>query len=164
MNKKRFTAILAAGSLLSTGFVLTPAAMAEHKLEHQQKMDHHQAPPIQGSIQLTPEQVSEAHKAASDTLQLQLKRYAKITAEQAEKAAEKAVRGAKVDRSVLHLYWPSRSLIYVVSVHVNDQQTIVIVDAGNGKVLETREMKPKPAPYPAPAHPGKHMNQHQMFD
>jgi hypothetical protein len=88
---------------------------------------------VHSSIQLTEAQRKHVHDAVDRAYQQALMPYAKITAEQAKEAARKAEPHGTVKAVKLHSI--HGNLVYLVHLVRDTHRLLVVVDAGNGKVL-----------------------------
>ncbi|MBX6395238.1 MAG: PepSY domain-containing protein [Alicyclobacillaceae bacterium] len=88
---------------------------------------------VHSSIRLTEDQRKNVHDAVERAYQQALMPYAKITGEQAKEAARKAEPRGTV--KALKLHCVHGNLVYLVHLVKDDQRVLVVVDAGNGKVL-----------------------------
>ncbi|MDB5085589.1 MAG: hypothetical protein JWN30_2475 [Bacilli bacterium] len=148
-------ALLAVSSFLTASLLFSAAAAAQdqvnasvngHAGSGAGRLQHMQ---IQSSVQLPPHAWREAQEAALDAMQKKLKKYAKISATQADKVAEKEAPGTKIQRTTLQAVGPN--LVYIVMLKNDTDRYLVVIDAGNGNVLDKRHLTPRPAPAPAPA-------------
>ncbi|MCL6487345.1 MAG: hypothetical protein K6T76_00185 [Alicyclobacillus mali] len=88
---------------------------------------------IKSSVQVTREALREAYLASQDAWTSKLQKYAKCSPADAEKAIRSAHPGMKV--SEVHLRNIHTSLVYVGFAEDQEDRYLVVVDAGNGKVL-----------------------------
>lgn len=145
IQKLIVAAATAVGLVGPSAFAL-PSVFADNGANQMKMESHPVMNQVQGSIQLTPEQLRAAHQAAMNAMNHKLKGFAKISASQADKIAEKAVPGSKIQQTHLQPFGPSRSLVYVVFTQSASEKTIVIIDAGNGAVLDKHVIVPHPQP------------------
>lgn len=88
---------------------------------------------VQSSVQVPREAIRDALEASRQAYTAKLQKYAKITAQDAEKAAAAAHPGMKVESVQLRTL--RTNLVYIAVVEDDENRYLVIVDAGNGKVL-----------------------------
>lgn len=93
---------------------------------------------VKSSVQVTPEALRDAYIASRDAYTGKLQKYAKCTASDAQKAVTTVHPGMKV--SQVQLRNIRTSLVYIGVAEGDDDRYLVIVDAGNGKVLLDRPL------------------------
>lgn len=91
---------------------------------------------VRSSVQVTRDALREAYLASRDAYTNKLKKYAKCTPAAAKKAISAAHPGMKVEDVQLRNI--RTSLVYVGVAEDEEDRYVVIVDAGNGKVLMDR--------------------------
>lgn len=89
------------------------------------------------SIKVTDDVVQKAIQAARSAYSTVLTPFAKVTTEQAKASALQQFSGAAAQDIALQVM--RQNLVYVAVVQKGAQRHLVIVDAGNGRVLATRE-------------------------
>ncbi len=94
---------------------------------------------VNSSIQVSREVLRDAYQASRDAYTQKLQKYAKLSPANAEKAVKAAHPGMKVEG--LQLRNIRTSLVYVSVVSDDQDKYLVIVDAGNGKVLMDRRLE-----------------------
>lgn len=93
---------------------------------------------IQSSIQVDRSVLKEAYMASRDAYTKKLQKYAKLTPREAQKKI--AAAHPKMNIENIQLRNIRTSLVYM-GLAVNDEDKyLVIIDAGNGKVLMDREL------------------------
>lgn len=131
---------LASITLLSLGVPFHPVTAHEvaiHRISHQ-----HEPLVIESSIRISPEVITKASQAGRDAYSAVLAPFAKITPQMATKAALDRFSGARLQEINLQAF--RQSLVYLALLTIGDSRYLVVVDAGNGQVLATREMMKKP--------------------
>ncbi|MCL6444861.1 MAG: hypothetical protein K6T83_15645 [Alicyclobacillus sp.] len=93
---------------------------------------------IRSSVQVSREALREAYTASRDAYTQKLKKYAKCSPKEAEKAVAAAHPGMTID--TVQLRNIRTNLVYMGIVEDNEDKYLVIVDAGNGKVLLDRPL------------------------
>jgi uncharacterized membrane protein YkoI len=78
----------------------------------------------------------DAYEASREAYTKKLQKYAKCTPRQAQEAVAKAHPGLKVEN--LQLRNIKTSLVYVAFAEDDEDRFVVIVDAGDGKILLDR--------------------------
>lgn len=114
-----------------------PASAPQHTT-HQATRDMSDHPSerdlnIHSSVQVTRESLREAYMASRDAYTSKLQKYAKCTPAQAKKAVAAAHPGMKVQGVQLRNI--RTNLVYVGITEDDEDRYLVIIDAGNGKVL-----------------------------
>lgn len=94
---------------------------------------------VNSSVQVSREVLRDAYKASRDAYTQKLQKYAKLSPANAEKAVKSAHPGMKVEGMQLRNI--RTSLVYVGVVSDDQDKYLVIVDAGNGKVLMDRRLE-----------------------
>lgn len=94
---------------------------------------------IDSSVKLPREAVMKARQAAREAYTAVLAPYAKIPAGAAERAAVAKYPGASVQE--ISLQAVRHNLVYIALLRRSDMRHLVIVDAGNGRVLATRDFR-----------------------
>lgn len=112
-----------------------PSAEFHHKGNHKKGFGT-----VTSSIQVTSDQSKSARDAAKQAYQAKLAPLAKITEDQAKAAALSNVSGSTF--SSISLKDLRGNLVYLAVVTKDNQNTVVIVDAGNGTVLKSMVQKP----------------------
>ncbi len=131
-NTLQLTAALVAFSLLAaptSGMAHEGFRPAFHKAENV---------PLQSTIQVPQDVMQRATKAGRDAYNAVLQPYAKISPEAAKLVAQKQFPGTTVMDVGLHAV--HNNLVYLVLLTKDNTRYLVIVDAGNEKILSTREM------------------------
>ena len=97
---------------------------------------------IESSVRLSAETAAKAAQAARDAYDAALAPYARISREQAAKAALARFPGARAEE--VHLQSVHRNLVYIsVLALPSGWRQLVAVDAGNGRVLLARPLRVK---------------------
>ncbi|KUO96208.1 PepSY domain-containing protein [Ferroacidibacillus organovorans] len=95
----------------------------------------------ESSVQVPQESVNQAMQAARDAFNRVLAPFARITPEAAKASALKEVKGSQVQEITLHVM--RQNLVYIALLTKPDARYMVIIDAGNGKILGMRQMHMK---------------------
>ncbi|MCI0182093.1 PepSY domain-containing protein [Sulfoacidibacillus ferrooxidans] len=93
---------------------------------------------IESSIQVNQDTVMKAAKAGRDAYSSVLAPFAKISIDDAKKAALEKFPGTESKDVSLHAV--RQNLVYLIIVENSEARHLVIVDAGNGKILAVRSM------------------------
>jgi hypothetical protein len=88
---------------------------------------------LRSSVRVSRQALREAYLASRDAYTRKLQKYAKITPRQAEKAISAAHPGMKVEDVQLRNI--RTDLVYTGLAQDDEDRYLVIVDAGNGKLL-----------------------------
>lgn len=96
---------------------------------------------MDSSVKVPQETVSQAMQAARDAFNRVLTPFARITPEAAKAAALKEVKGSQCQEITLHVM--RQNLVYIALLTKPDARYMVIIDAGNGKILGMRQMHMK---------------------
>lgn len=88
---------------------------------------------VRSSVQISQETLRDAYEASRQAYTKKLQKFAKCASKDAEKAVHAVHPGMKITE--LELRTIRRSLVYVARTEDDDTSYLVIVDAGNGKVL-----------------------------
>lgn len=88
---------------------------------------------VKSSVQVSRETLREAYKASHAAYTQRLSKYAKCTEKQAKKAITDEHPGMKIEEFQLRNI--RTSLVYMAITRDNEDKYLVIVDAGNGKIL-----------------------------
>jgi uncharacterized membrane protein YkoI len=154
MKKRRFASMMMAVPMTFGLISGTPVAFAgsdidsfdalEVQTQEQTHPHKHHHPTFKSSVQLTDEQEKDAHLAAREAFERAMReklgKLAKVSPEQAKKAALQASPGYTVHHVILRPV--HHNLVYVVFMtHREKPRLITVVDAGNGKVLEKHELQ-----------------------
>lgn len=115
-----------------------PSAHVDDETEASTMMPSHQIE-VPSSVQVSRDVLREAYQASRDAYTKKLQKYAKVSPEQAKKAVISAHPGMKVEG--LQLRNIRTSLIYASVVSDDQDKYLVIVDAGNGKILMDRRLE-----------------------
>ncbi|MCL6548684.1 MAG: hypothetical protein K6T30_07220 [Alicyclobacillus sp.] len=91
---------------------------------------------IRSSVQVSRDTLREAYIASREAYTKKLQKYAKCTPQDAEKAVKAAHPGMKIGN--LQLRNIRTNLVYMAVVEDDEDKFLVIVDAGNCKVLLDR--------------------------
>ena len=94
---------------------------------------------IDSSVKLPREVIMKARQAAREAYTAVLAPYAKIPAGAAERAAVAKYPGASVQE--ISLQAVRHNLVYIALLRRSEMRHLVIVDAGNGRVLATRDFR-----------------------
>lgn len=119
-------------------------AEAEKGTQEKTPAKHFSRPMFKSSIQLSEEQMKESQRAAREameqTLLQKLRPLAKISPAEAERAALQKHPGFHVRHISLRPI--QRNLVYMVFLSgPKTERLLVIVDAGNGKILDQHQWK-----------------------
>lgn len=147
MNVKKILFMTAAAWSLSMGLPTvfaaddlqrshsTPGSTSDTQVTTPTAGEHHMDRDwnVKSSVQVTREALRQAFMAGQEAWSDKLKKYAKCSPEDAEKAVRTAHPGMKV--SDIHLRNIHTNLVYVGFAEDQEDRYLVIVDAGNGKVL-----------------------------
>ncbi len=131
-NTLRILAALVAFSLLAA-----PTSGMAHEGIHPTFQKAANAP-LQSSIQISQDVTQKAAKAGRDAYNAVLQPYAKISPDAAKLVAQKQFPGTTVMDVGLHAV--HNNLVYLVLLTKDNTRYLVVVDAGNEKILSTREM------------------------
>lgn len=131
-NTLRITAALVAFSLLAA-----PASGMAHE-GNRPTFQKAENAPLQSTIQIPQEVMQRATKAGRDAYNAVLQPYAKISPDTAKLVAQKQFPGATVVDIGLHA--AHNNLVYLILLTKDNTRYLVIVDAGNEKILSTRRM------------------------
>lgn len=93
---------------------------------------------IQSSIQVNRDVLKEAYDASREAYTKKLENYAKITARDAQKNI--AAAHPKMNVEGVQLRNIKTNLVYIGMAVSDSERYLVIVDAGNGKILMDREL------------------------
>jgi len=93
---------------------------------------------VKSSVQVSRETLRDAYDASRAAYTEKLKKYAKCSQSDAEKAVSAAHPGMKIQE--LQLRNIRTSLVYMAITQDNEDKYLVVVDAGNGKVLLDRPL------------------------
>lgn len=93
---------------------------------------------VRSSVQVSRDAIREAYIASRDAYTKKLQKYASCSQRDAEKAALSAHPGMKLD--MIQLRNIKTNLVYMAVVEDEEDKFLVIVDAGNGKVLMDRPL------------------------
>ncbi|SFU50754.1 PepSY domain-containing protein [Alicyclobacillus macrosporangiidus] len=93
---------------------------------------------VKSSVQVSRQDLREAYEASRDAYTRKLQKFAKCSPRDAEKAVAAAHPGLKVTH--LQLRNIRTNLVYTGIAEDDEDKYLVIVDAGNGKVLLDREL------------------------
>jgi uncharacterized membrane protein YkoI len=93
---------------------------------------------IRSSVQVSRDALRDAYVASRDAYTKKLKKYAKCTEKDAEKAVSAEHPGMKVQD--IQLRNIRTSLVYMAVVADDEEKFLVVVDAGNGKILMDKPM------------------------
>lgn len=88
---------------------------------------------VQSSVQVPREALKEAYKASQQAYTEKLKKYAKYPLKDAQKAVAAEHPGMKIQE--IQLRNIRTSLVYMAIAEDDDDKYLVVVDAGNGKIL-----------------------------
>ncbi|MCL6632662.1 MAG: PepSY domain-containing protein [Alicyclobacillus herbarius] len=88
---------------------------------------------LRSSVRVSRQVLREAYMASRNAYTQKLQKYAKVTAAQAEKAISQAHPGMKVEDVQLRNI--RTDLVYTGIAQDDEERYLVIVDAGNGKLL-----------------------------
>jgi len=113
------------GPISATDFHAASPTSGEHSMDHDWN--------VKSSVQVTRESLRQAFMAGQAAWADKLQKYAKTSPADAEKAVRTAHPGMKVTN--VHLRNIHTSLVYVGFAEDPEDRYLVIVDAGNGKVL-----------------------------
>lgn len=91
---------------------------------------------VNSSVQVSRDALREAYMASRDAYTRKLQRYAKCSPGEAKKAISSTHPNMKVDNFQLRNI--RTSLVYMATLENDEDRFLVIVDAGNGKVLLDR--------------------------
>ena len=126
-----------AGIALATLAYPFPVAVAHQSNLH--TISRHGGPMhIESSIQLSPDVVAKASKAGRDAYTAALSPYAKIDIEKATKIALNRYPGSRCQD--IGLQSMRQNLVYIALLAKSDTRYLVVIDAGNGNMLATRDM------------------------
>ncbi|WP_081841207.1 PepSY domain-containing protein [Alicyclobacillus macrosporangiidus] len=112
-------------------------ARAAADVHHGMADDMHQFD-VKSSVQVSRQDLREAYEASRDAYTKKLQKFAKCSPHDAEKAVAAAHPGMKVTH--LQLRNIRTNLVYIGIAEDDEDKYLVIVDAGNGKVLLDREL------------------------
>lgn len=147
---------LVAGSMVGMMCLCVPAAFASDGVQHPSTPAHSgtdvrsindgyshshsgQHPfDVQSSIQVNHDVLKEAYMASRDAYTKKLQKYAKITTTQAQKQV--AAAHPKMNVEHVQLRNIRTSLVYVGLAVDDTDKYLVVVDAGNGKILLDRHL------------------------
>lgn len=147
---------LAAGCVLGMVCLCTPVAFAGDGVQHPSTPTHsgtdvrsindgldkpHNGPhefDVESSIQVNRDVLREAYVASRDAYTKKLAKYAKITSTQAQKQITTA--HPKMNIEHVQLRNIRTSLVYMGLAVDDTERYLVVVDAGNGKVLMDRHL------------------------
>jgi hypothetical protein len=93
---------------------------------------------IKSSVQVSRDSIRDAYEASRDAYTKKLQKYAKCSKKDAEKAVSAAHPGMKI--SELQLRNIRTNLVYIAMTEDDQDKYLVVVDAGNGKVLMDRQV------------------------
>ncbi|MBX5437401.1 MAG: hypothetical protein IRZ33_09300 [Alicyclobacillaceae bacterium] len=112
---------------------MQPAAAAEAP-DYRVPPSHHWD--IRSSVQVSRDALREAYLASREAYTQKLQKYAKCSPQDAQKAVSAAHPGMKIEN--LQLRNIRTNLVYMAVVEDDEDKFLVIVDAGNCKVLLDR--------------------------
>jgi uncharacterized membrane protein YkoI len=93
---------------------------------------------VRSSVQVTRDTLREAYDASRSAYTSKLQKYAKCTPKQAEKAVSTAHPGMKINHVQLRNI--RTSLVYIGVAEDDQDKYLVVIDAGNAKVLMDRPL------------------------
>lgn len=114
---------------------LQPTNGPEFDPNAKQHMHHME---VRSSVQVTRESLRDAYEASREAYTKKLQKYAKCSTKDAQKAVAAAHPGMKMTE--LQLRNIRTNLVYVATTEDDSDKYLVIVDAGNGKVLMDRQL------------------------
>ncbi len=147
---------LAAGSVIGMVWLCAPVALASDGVQHPSAPAHSgtdvrsinegyndRAPgqhpfDVQSSIQVNHDVLKEAYMASRDAYTKKLQKYAKISADQAKKQV--AAAHPKMNVEHVQLRNIRTNLVYMGLAVDDTDRYLVVVDAGNGKILMDRHL------------------------
>ncbi|MCY0901360.1 MAG: PepSY domain-containing protein [Firmicutes bacterium] len=141
----RLKLVLASAALTVVMFPFGPSVSA-HEDAVPTDRPHPGAFSLVSSVKVSDEVAARAVTAAREAYHQVLAPYAKITADQARQRALSTFPGAIVRDAVLQAI--RQNLVYIVLLEKEQERRVVWVDAGDGKVLASRDMVRHHAPGP----------------
>lgn len=112
-----------------------PNSNPEFNPDAKQHMHHME---VHSSVQVSRDSIRDAYEASREAYTKKLQKYAKCSQKGAEEAVVAAHPGMKV--SELQLRNIRTNLVYVAMTEDDQNKYLVVIDAGNGKVLMDREV------------------------
>lgn len=94
---------------------------------------------VESSVKLPRETIVKARQAGRDAYTAVLAPYAKVPVGAADRAARAKYPGAAVEDIGLQAI--RHSLVYIAVLSHGDMRHLVIVDAGNGRILSVRDFR-----------------------